>query len=150
MNVGHPSNLARLVALYGGVMDETGTIHKPADMELMRKEIFSVSINDEQTRQTIADAYHQFDLLLEPHGAVGWAGLLKYFEEFPGEAASERLAVSLETAHPAKFPQEIMKILSLDPDLPLALAGLEEKQEICLDISNEYEDFKTYLQKTFK
>jgi threonine synthase len=149
MNVGHPSNLARLVALYGGVMDETGTIHQPADMDRMRKEIYSVSINDEQTRQTIAAAYKEYQLLLEPHGSVGWAGLLHYFKDHPEDAVAGRLAISLETAHPAKFPQEIMKILSLDPDLPPALAGLEEKEEICLDISNQYEDFKAYLQRTF-
>jgi len=150
MNVGHPSNLARLIDLYGGVMDETGKIHKPADMELMQKEIYSVSINDEKTRQTIANAYKQFNLILEPHGAVGWAGLLQYFKDYPEDIAGDRLSVSLETAHPAKFPQELMKILSLDPVLPPALAGLEEKDESCLDISNQYEDFKAYLQKTFK
>ena len=150
MNVGHPSNLARLIALYGGLMDETGTIHQPADMEKMRKEIYSFSINDEKTRQTIANAYQQFNLLLEPHGAVGWAGLIQYFTDHPEDAAGDRLAVSLETAHPAKFPQEIMKILSIDPALPPALEGLEEKAEVCLNISNEYSDFKAYLQKTFE
>jgi threonine synthase len=148
MNVGHPSNLARLIALYGGIMDEKGTIHKAADMAKMRKEIFSVSINDELTRQTIAEAYKQYHLLLEPHGAVGWAGLSQYLKEYPDDF-KERLCVSLETAHPAKFPQEIMKILSLDPDLPPSLAGIEEKNEICKDISNEYEDFKFYLKDTF-
>jgi threonine synthase len=149
MNVGHPSNLARLVALYGGVMDETGVIHKPADMELMRKEIYSVSIDDAKTRATIDEAYRQHKLLLEPHGSIGWAGLLQYFREHPEETGRETLAISLETAHPAKFPQEIMKILSLDPPLPSALEGIEDKQEICLDISNEYEDFKAYLQNNF-
>ena len=149
MNVGHPSNLARLIALYGGVMDETGTIHKSADMELMRKEIFSVSISDELTRHTIADAYKQINLLLEPHGAVGWAGLLNYFRESSDDTACRNLAVSLETAHPAKFPGEIMKILSIDPALPRALEGIETKEEICVDISSEYVDFKKYLQKTF-
>ena len=150
MNVGHPSNLARLIALYGGVMDETGIIHQPADMEQMRNDIYSVSIDDDSTRQTIASAYKQYNLLLEPHGAVGWAGLSRYLKEHPEDAASDSLAVSLETAHPAKFPQEIMKILSVDPALPKALEGLEEKKEICQDISNTYEDFKVYLQKTFK
>ena len=150
MNVGHPSNLARLIALYGGVMDETGIIHQPADMEQMRNDIYSVSIDDDSTRQTIASAYKQYNLLLEPHGAVGWAGLSRYLKEYPEDAASDSLAVSLETAHPAKFPQEIMKILSVDPALPKALEGLEEKKEICQDISNTYEDFKVYLQKTFK
>ena len=150
MNVGHPSNLARLISLYGGMMDETGVIHQPADMKLMRKEIYSVSINDEMTRKTIEDAYKEFNLLLEPHGSVGWAGLLQYFREHPEDCSGDSLCVSLETAHPAKFPQEIMKILSVDPALPPALEGLEEKQEIFLNISNLYEDFKIYLKETFE
>ncbi|MCP5104055.1 MAG: threonine synthase, partial [bacterium] len=85
MNVGHPSNLARLVALYGGVMDETGHISQQPDMARMRKEIYSVSINDGETGEMIADAYKEHKLLLEPHGAVGWAGLNRYLAENPGD-----------------------------------------------------------------
>ena len=44
MNVGHPSNLARLVDLYGGIMDEKGIIIKPANMKAMRQDLYSVSI----------------------------------------------------------------------------------------------------------
>jgi threonine synthase len=149
MNVGHPSNLARLVALYGGVMDEKGTIHRPADMDLMRKEIFSTSIDDALTRKTIEGTYKQYKVVLEPHGAVGWAGLLKYFQENPAEDNTGRLAVSLETAHPAKFPQEIMKILAIDPALPPALEGIEGKKEISEEMQNDYEVFKKYLIRNF-
>ena len=149
MNVGHPSNLARLIALYGGVMDEKGNIHQKPDMDLMRKEIYSVSISDEKTRATIEEAYKKHHLLLEPHGAVGWAGLLQYFKENPGENSADRVAVSLETAHPAKFPNEIMKILSVDPELPASLAGIEDKPEISQELPNTYEAFKTYLKNTF-
>ena len=116
----------------------------------MREDLYAVSVTDEETKNTIEEVYRRYGLLLEPHGAVGWAGLLQYFKDHPEDNDGDRLSVSLETAHPAKFPQEIMKILSIDPVLPLALAGIEEKKEICLDISNQYEDFKTYLQKTFK
>ena len=43
-------------------------------------------------------------VLLEPHGAAGWAGLMQYFKDFPADDNPDQLAVSLETAHPAKFP----------------------------------------------
>ena len=46
MNVGHPSNLARLIDLYGGRMDEKGVISAAADMERLRREIFAVSVDD--------------------------------------------------------------------------------------------------------
>jgi threonine synthase len=149
MNVGHPSNLARLVDLYGGIMDEKGNILKPADMVTMRKEIWSISTTDEQTRNTIKKAYDTYGIVLEPHGAVGWAGLMKYLEAEP-PTAPDPLCVSLETAHPAKFPQEIMKILGVDPELPESLKGIEGRPELFEEISNNYEDFKRYLLETFQ
>ena len=148
MNVGHPSNLARLVDLYGGSMDEKGNILKPANMQEMRKEIWSVSITDEQTRKTIRDTYETYGVLLEPHGAVGWAGLTEYLKSSP-PAVPDPLCVSLETAHPAKFPQEIMNILSIDPELPESLKGIGQKPEIFDEISNDYGDFKKYLLEHF-
>lgn len=145
MNVGHPSNLARLVALYGGMMDETGKIFKAADMELMQKELWSTSIDDEDTRNTIQQAWKEHGLLLEPHGSVGWAGLMEYCEEFPAECESDQLCISLETAHPAKFPEEIEKLLGFDPELPPSLEGLEGKPEAYDHLENDYNEFKQYL-----
>jgi threonine synthase len=145
MNVGHPSNLARLVALYGGVMDEAGRIRKPADMKRMRQELFSVSVSDDETRHTIASAWSHHRLLLEPHGAVGWAGLWKYLEQHPEVNTPDQLCISLETAHPAKFPEEILKILGIDPDLPDSLKGIDEKEELIMNLPNDYRSFKEYL-----
>ncbi|NQT78543.1 MAG: threonine synthase, partial [Bacteroidetes bacterium] len=149
MNVGHPSNLARLVALYGGMMDESGKIFKAAYMKIMQKEIWSTSIDDEKTRETIQNAWKEQHLLLEPHGAVGWAGLMKYCNEFPAECGPEHLCISLETAHPAKFPQEIQKLLGFDPALPPSLEGLEDKDESFDHIENDYGEFKRYLMQTY-
>ncbi len=59
MNVGHPSNLARLIALYGGRMDEKGNISEAADLESMRRDIFAVSISEAETRETIRCAYER-------------------------------------------------------------------------------------------
>ena len=149
MNVGHPSNLARLVALYGGVMDEQGRIHEPADMDLMRKEIFAVSVSDQMTRETIREIYSKRGVLLEPHGAVGWAGLIEYLKINPDDPGPEQLCVSLETAHPAKFPEEIHRLIGLDPPLPESLKGLEDKPEFDSVLPADYQDFKKFLLENF-
>ena len=52
MNVGHPSNLARIFDLYGGQIDERGAIHKVPNMEELRNDILSYSISDEATKET--------------------------------------------------------------------------------------------------
>ncbi|MDP8221423.1 MAG: threonine synthase, partial [Candidatus Stygibacter frigidus] len=150
MNVGHPSNLSRLVALYGGVMDEKGNVTKTPDLDKMREKMFAVSVNDRQTKDMIAKAYQQHNLLLEPHGAVGWSGLESFLETHPEFNKSEQLCVSLETAHPAKFPQQIEEILKFDPKLPPSLEGLEEKKESFDLLKNEYAAFKEYLIRKYK
>jgi threonine synthase len=147
MNVGHPSNLARLITLYGGAMDEKGGISRPADLERMRAEMFAVSISDAETRQTMRTAYEQHRLLLEPHGAVGWAGLQKYLSR--GETAPGQLCVSLETAHPAKFPEEIRALLGFDPPLPPSLEGIESRDETFARLAADYPEFKEYLKKHY-
>jgi threonine synthase len=148
MNVGHPSNLARLVDLYGGWMDETGTVREQPDFERLRRDIHAVSIDDDQTRATIKDAYDRFGLILEPHGAVGWAGLERYLNECPD--SEESLNVSVETAHPAKFPEEIRSLLGIDPDTPPSLRGLEDRAEAYDMIAPEYEPFRDLLLGRFK
>ncbi len=126
MNVGHPSNLARLVAVYGGQMDETGKIHRAPDLAAMRRDIFSSSVSDERTRATIQEAWKQHKLLLEPHGAVAWRGFLDWLAVEPLSGAP---AVVLETAHPAKFPEEIEKTLGFSPEVPSAIAAAEKLPE---------------------
>ena len=145
MNVGHPSNLARLVALYGGVMDEKGFISKQADLSLMQKELYSMSITDEMTRQTIKETWENHNVLLEPHGAVGWAGLNAFLADEGKDSEREQLFISLETAHPAKFPEEINHLLGFDPELPPSLQGIEEKAESYGTMKNDYSAFKAHL-----
>jgi threonine synthase len=147
MNVGHPSNFARLVALYGGQIDEQGNMGKMPDLELIRKDMHTISIDNEETKATIQQAYQDHTLLLEPHGAVAWAGLSHYLEEHKEDET--QLCVAFETAHPAKFPEEIREILSLDPELPPSLQGLDEKAESFEFINNDYEEFKHFLKENY-
>jgi len=148
MNVGHPSNLARLVDLYNGVMNEKGEILKLPDMDRMREDIFSISVSDKETKETIKKTHEQYNVLIEPHGAVGWKGLTEYLKQ--NEADADKLCISLETAHPAKFPEQIIDILGLDPELPDSLKGLENKKEDYDKIGNTYSDFKSYLKSKYK
>ncbi len=149
MNVGHPSNLARLVALYGGQMDEKGTVYKKPDFQTMNHEMFPISVSDFLTRETIRDAWEKYRLLLEPHGSVSWKGLEVFLEKHPEFDNPEQVCVSLETAHPAKFPEQIREILHFDPQLPPSLEGLEDKKEQFDKIHNHYPDFKSFLQNNY-
>lgn len=149
MNVGHPSNLARLVAFYNGVMDEKGNIAKQANLELMNRELFAVSVSDNETKATIKNAWNNFKVLLEPHGAVGWKGLENFLHEKSDFDKPDQLCVSLETAHPAKFPEQIRELLNFDPDLPPSLEDLEEKQEQYDEMDNNFDAFKNYLIRKY-
>lgn len=145
MNVGHPSNMARIISLYGGVMNEKGEIMKEPETERLKKDLWGIGITDDETRQTIMDVYKKHKVLLEPHGAVGWAGLSYFLNDNP--EYNDHLSVTLETAHPAKFPQEIQKLLQFDPELPESLKGLDEKQETYITLENSFEAFKAFLLK---
>ncbi len=149
MNVGHPSNIARIISLYGGVMDETGKIIREPDLAKMREDMFAVAVTDEETKSMIKTAWEKYHLLLEPHGSVGWSGLMKYFEDTPEDAAKDQVSVSLETAHPAKFPAEVKEILGVEPDLPRSLEGLESLEEKFEYIENDYNSFKDYLRNNY-
>lgn len=145
MNVGHPSNMARIVALYGGLMDPAGIVIESPDLDAMRRDMFTISIDDARTKDTIRKVYERHRVVLEPHGAVGWAGLTSYFSHAPEAAGSSQVAVCLETAHPAKFPAEVKEVLGIEPELPESLKGLEEKKESFDEITNDYPAFRQYL-----
>ena len=142
MNVGHPSNLARLVAVYGGQMDETGKISRLPDLAKMRRDLFSSSISDERTVAGVRDFWNKFQLLLEPHGAVAWQGFQDWLATEPlGNAP----AVIVETANPAKFPEEVEKVVGWPPDVPPAMTAAIQLPEDFDQMDADYDKFKAYL-----
>ena len=148
MNVGHPSNLARLIDLYGGQIDETGIVYKEPKLNQIRKEIVSYSISDDLTKKTIARFYSKYNKIIEPHGAVGWAALEIYRESHPKD--NKFKAINLETADPAKFPDEIISLINIEPKLPPSISIIQNKKEYPNPVEiNEYQDFKTFLMKNF-
>ncbi len=124
MIVSHPSNLARLIDFYGGHMyDErdpvTGKVVRPGvigrmpDMEEMRRDLFSVSVDNPQHYRTMREVFDEYKLILDPHGAVGWRTL-----EIYRSLGGREPAVIYETADPGKFPLDIEQAIGLTPPLP--------------------------------
>jgi len=148
MNVGHPSNLARLIDLYNGHIDETGIMHKNPDLEKIKKNVVSFSISDDLTRKTIVKFYNKYQKIIEPHGAVGWACLEIYRKKFPED--DQYKAINLETADPAKFPEEIISLTNITPKMPKSLELIQNKAEFPNRIElNDYLDFKNFLKENF-
>ncbi len=145
MNVGHPSNFARIVDLYGGIMDQEGNISKMPDLNRMRQDLDSFSISDTETKAIIAEVYKKHKYILEPHGAVGWGGLMRFSEK----NKTNLPCITFETADPAKFPDEIQRILGINPVVPLTLKEMQAKEEIYINVKKDYLEFKKLLLNQF-
>jgi threonine synthase len=149
MNVGHPSNLARIIAMYGGKMNEKGEIYEAPDSEIMKDDLYATSVSDEETRSTIKMLYRQSGRVLEPHGAVAWKGLQKYLEDQADSSENSQFCVCIETAHPGKFREEIRNILNIETELPDSLGKIETRNEEYLSLENNYEIFKKFIIQNY-
>ena len=145
MNVGHPSNFARIVDLYNGQIDETGVMQKSPNLDQIRSDIASYSVSDDLTRRTIVNFYKNYNKIIEPHGAVGWAGLEIYRSKHLEDTKYK--CICFETADPAKFPDEIISLINITPKIPKSLDIIQNKKEIpnSIEIRN-YEEFKLFIQ----
>ncbi|MDX2414133.1 MAG: threonine synthase [Bacteroidales bacterium] len=143
MNVGHPSNLVRLIDIYGGRMNEAGLISRKPRLLNLKKDLWSVSISDKLTMETIRNVWDQFNVLLEPHGAVAWAGLELYNIKKGYDKSIHK--VIIETAHPSKFPEIIKQVLGFQPEVSKSLMSLADKKENIRIIPANYAALKEYL-----
>ena len=79
---------------------------------------------------------------------MGWAGLQSLLAA--EDALREAVAISLETAHPAKFPEELQALTGIDPPLPASLQGLDAKPETYREMKTDYAAFKDYLNQEYR
>lgn len=132
MDVGDPSNFTRLLALSGGSWSET------------RRAVWSVSIDEEETRRCIRDVYARTAYVLDPHGAVGYAAASRYAAE---EACDDPI-VTLATAHPAKFADVVKREVGFEPELPEPLRDWASRPLLATDLRDvEYETFREFLRR---
>ena len=134
MIVSNPSNFARLIDLYGGhVYDERddqgkviqeGVVDILPDIEAMREDLYSRGVSNPDHYKAIQEVYERFNIIIEPHGAVGWRVLDTFLS-----GNHDRLAVIYETADPGKFPDDIRDAIGVVPDVPEGIAQQSGKQE---------------------
>ena len=126
MDVGDPSNFARVLALYGGS-------HKD-----IAGHIGGATYTDEQIKETLKECYERTGYLLDPHGTCGYRALKEQLQ--PGE-----YGVFLETAHPAKFKEKVDAITGGDVEIPARLQAFMKGTKQSVEISKDYTDFRNFL-----
>lgn len=126
MDVGDPSNFARILDLYGG------------SWERIKADISGATYPDERIRQTMRECYAQTGYVLDPHGACGYQGLKEQLR--PGE-----VGVFLETAHPAKFKEKVDSIIGADIAIPERLQAFMKGKKQRVEMPNDFAAFKDFL-----
>jgi threonine synthase len=129
MDVGAPSNFVRMTALFGG------------SWEGMKTKISGISFDDDQTRAAIREVKSIYGYEIDPHGAVGWLAARKWRAQHPCSST-----VTLETAHPAKFPDVMEAELGAGSvEIPERLAILANREKVAIPMSTDKSAFRDWL-----
>lgn len=128
MDVGNPSNFARMLDLYCSTWN------------IMKEDISGFSYSDEATKLGIKEVYEKYGYTIDPHGAVGYLAFKDYFQKNPDTAG-----VILETAHPSKFNTEVEKITQQQVVIPERLAVLANKPKVATPMGIQFKDFREWL-----
>ena len=126
MDVGDPSNFARIYDLYGKSHEKISSL------------ISGATYSDDQIRDTMRQCYKDTGYILDPHGACGYRALKEGLR--PGE-----VGIFCETAHPAKFKEKVDDILGIDIPIPERLQAFMNGKKQSVPMSKDFSDFKKYL-----
>lgn len=136
MDVGDPSNFARILNLYS----ENGKLTPTETHQRITSLISGATYTDEQIADTMRKCYSETGYILDPHGACGYRALKESLR--PGE-----IGVFCETAHPAKFKENVDRILGTDIEIPERLAAFMKGKKQSIEMSKDFADFKNYLMQ---
>jgi threonine synthase len=128
MDVGDPSNFARIYDLYGKSHERISDL------------ISGATYSDEQIADTMRRCYKETGYILDPHGACGYQALKDGLK--PGE-----VGIFCETAHPAKFKEKVDQILGTDIEIPERLQAFMRGEKKNVEMSKDFQDFKQFLMK---
>ena len=126
MDVGDPSNFARIYDLYGGSHEKVTSL------------ISGATYSDEQIRETVLACYQQTGYILDPHGSCGYRALQDGLKD-------DEYGVFCETAHPAKFKETVDSITLGDVEIPERLAAFMRGKKESVPMSKDFNDFKAFL-----
>jgi threonine synthase len=130
MDVGNPSNFARLLSLFAD------------DRDAMRSRLHPYSVDDRQTADKIASHYKETAYILDPHTAVGLLGLENYRTEMK---KGDSLGIVLGTAHPSKFSEIVEKSIAETLTLPPQLEAVLHKEKHAVALGSELKELKDFL-----
>ena len=136
MDVGDPSNFARIINLY----NENGKLSPEDTHRRITSLISGATYSDDQIRETMRQCYKETDYILDPHGACGYQALVDGLKP-------DEVGVFCETAHPAKFKEKVDDILGIDVDIPARLRAFMQGQKQSTPMTKDFADFKRYLLK---
>ncbi|HSF15661.1 MAG TPA: threonine synthase [Vicinamibacteria bacterium] len=128
MDVGDPSNFARILWLYGGSRDALG------------RDVEGSAHTDDETLQAMRWVHRRTGYVLDPHSAVGYIAARRARER-TGEPF-----VLLATAHPAKFAGTVTRAIGEKIELPARLAALNGLAEKMLEMDADYRELYGYLK----
>ena len=136
MDVGDPSNFARIINLYSqnNKLTDVATHHRITNL------ISGATYSDDQIREIMRQCYADTGYILDPHGACGYQALADGLQE--GE-----IGVFCETAHPAKFKEKVDEILGIDVEIPDRLAAFMKGEKQSVPMTKNFDDFKRYLMQ---
>src|SRR5687767_2694284 len=129
MDVGAPSNLERVQALYGG------------NLEALRRDIVGFAYDDARVVAEIGTVYRRHGYLLDPHSAIAWLAL----EEVMATDRDAR-GVFIATAHPAKFREVVEPAIGAPVPLPPSLAEAVARPRQIMSMAADYEALASFLR----
>jgi threonine synthase len=130
MDVGNPSNFVRLLEIFNH------------EFPRLKQDLTAVSINDDQTIETMKSVYEETGYILDPHGAVAYRALADQLAHLPRQNG-----IFLETAHPVKF-DSVSQILGTAGDIPPSVAELKNKEKTSIEIAADYDSVKDIILST--
>lgn len=129
MDVGNPSNFVRIYELLGKSVSD------------IRQVVSGYSYNDSITHKITREVYNKTGYLMDPHGAVGYLGLMDYLKT----KNSNLTGVFLHTAHPAKFIDTFDTDLKSSIKIPYELSKLADKPKVSTKMANDFNILKSFL-----
>jgi len=129
MDVGNPSNFARIVDLYDN------------DLQSIRRDIWGCSFSDEETLRVMHDVEQRHQYVLDPHTAVGVLGLQSYAKQNHADIQG----IVLATAHPSKFAETVVRAVGMRPAMPERLAACLDRPKKSIPFANRFSDLQEFL-----
>ena len=122
-----------------GIKEKGKYIISKDKMEKINKDFLSASMSEEEILDTIKEVHIKYNIILDPHSAIGFGSLNK--------VNLEGNNIVLATAHPCKFPEAIDKSIGIKPDLPDELKYVMDEKENYDIISNNLSKTQQYIKE---